>query len=104
VFRSPSMAQHAVAFINNQEWLSGGCDGTLQVGGLLGCHRFNSSNNSNTYGCQGKGCAAELEKVAPLRNPCHVVHCATGMSLFAPQDRSIPPPLRTSLLALVHMR
>lgn len=32
VFRSPSMAQHAVALINNQEWVSGGCDGTLQVG------------------------------------------------------------------------
>lgn len=32
VFRSPSMAQHAVALVNNQEWVSGGCDGTLQVG------------------------------------------------------------------------
>jgi hypothetical protein len=35
VFRSPSMAQHAVALINNQEWLSGGCDGTLQVGAAV---------------------------------------------------------------------
>jgi hypothetical protein len=31
VFRSPSMAQHAVTLLNNTEWLSGGCDGTLQV-------------------------------------------------------------------------
>lgn len=31
VFRSPSMAQHALALINNQEWVTGGCDGTLQV-------------------------------------------------------------------------
>jgi hypothetical protein len=31
VFRSPSMAQHAVVAINNTEWITGGCDGTLQV-------------------------------------------------------------------------
>jgi hypothetical protein len=31
VFRSPSMAQYAVAYVTGNEWVSGGADGSLQV-------------------------------------------------------------------------